>query len=244
LNFKKWLWNQVKRYDCQLESLYYYSRVMRILEEEIFIVNAITPGKGVAIDVGANYGIWSYHLSKLFANVEAFEPIWECCDVIRNTHRKNINVHNEALSSSCGSLEVKIQKESNRLLLQPTKLNCADEQSERITVVAKTLDDCAFSDVSFIRINVAGHELEVLKGAENTIKRDKPVMIVEIEQRHLDFLMSRVFERMSTLGYSAYFLSGRRLRPYSEFSYERDQMPYLNNLTSIFYVDSFIFIPV
>ena len=210
MNYKNWIWDQADKFGCQLDARYYYSRLMRTLEGEVFVVNALAERNGIAIDIGANLGIWSYHLSKLFVRVEAFEPVADCCGVIRNTRRKNICVHNEGLSS----------------------------------VPLRTLDDHAFANVKFIRIDVGGHEIEVLKGAIKTITAEKPVMIIEIEQRHLDFPMDNVFELLKSYGYEAFFLSGRKLRRYAEFSYEMDQLPYLNNLSSIFYVHNFIFLPM
>lgn len=243
MNVRNWVWNQTKKFGYQLDSLYYYSRIMRILEDEIFIVKAITNRHGIAVDIGANFGIWSYHLSKLFVHVESFEPICECCDVIRSTHSKNISVHNEALSSAAGNMELRIPVEKGRLLLQSAKLGELDGQFKSEIVPVRKLDDYEFANVRFMKIDVEGHEIEVLRGAEKTIINEKPVMIIEIEQRHLDFPMNNVFDLLKSYGYNAFFLSGRKLRPYADFSYELDQLPFLNNLSSVLYVHNFIFIP-
>ena len=243
MNYKNWIWNQTNKFDCQLDALYYYSRITRILEGEIFIANAIADRNGIAIDIGANLGIWSYHLSKLFVRVEAFEPIAGYCDVIRSTRRKNISVHNEGLSSESGSMELRIPIKDDRLLLQSARQSDVNGKFKNQVVPLKTLDDYAFANVKFMKIDVGGHEIEVLKGAKKTITSEKPVMIIEIEQRCLDFPMDNVFELLKSYGYEAFFLSGRKLRRYFDFSYEVDQLPYLNNLSSIFYVHNFIFWP-
>ena len=240
---KNWIWNQTNKFHCQLDALYYYSRITRILESEIFIANAIEDRSGVAIDIGANLGIWSYHLSKLFVKVEAFEPIAGRCNVIRSTRRKNISVHNEGLSSTAGNMELRIPKEGGRLSMPSGGPEIADRDFQNEVVPIRTLDDHSFANVKFMKIDVGGHEIEVLEGARKTIIGEKPVMIVEIEQRRLDFPMDKVFELLKSYGYEAFFLSGRRLRHYSEFSYDVDQLPYLNNLSSIFYVHNFIFWP-
>ncbi|RPJ63385.1 MAG: FkbM family methyltransferase [Dehalococcoidia bacterium] len=243
MNIKKQIWQSTNKHNLQLDSLYYYSRIMRILEAEIFIVNALVNRDGTAVDIGANYGVWSYHLSKIFRRVEAFEPIKECCDVIRSTRRKNINVHNEALSSSPGKLELHIPVEKSELLLQSARLGDVGGQFESRVVSVKTLDTYSVGKVLFIKIDVEGHEIEVLKGAERTIRQFKPVMIIEIEQRHLDFPMDEVFKLVESYGYNAFFQSGRKLRPYAQFSYKLDQLPYLDNLSSVAYVHNFIFLP-
>ncbi|MBN1376555.1 MAG: FkbM family methyltransferase [Dehalococcoidia bacterium] len=241
-DFKKWAWSQANKHRLQLDALYYYHRIMRILENEIFIVNAVVSYKDTAIDVGANLGIWSYHLSKSFARVESFEPVSEYCDVIRNTRRKNINVHNEALSSSRGSMELRVPAGEGGLL-QTVGQGGVERQSQSRVVPVKRLDDYSVGRVRFIRIDVGGHETEVLKGAERTISHFSPVMIIGIEQRHLDFPMDDVFKLFESYGYNTYFLSGRRLRPYAQFSYEIDQLPYLDNSASVAYVRNFICLP-
>ncbi len=243
MNYKNWIWNQTNKFDCQLDALYYYSRITRILEGEIFIANAIADRNGIAIDVGANLGVWSYHLSKLFVQVEAFEPIAGYCNIIRSTRRKNIRVHNEGLSSEAGTMELRIPIADDRLLLQSARPRDIRGEFKNKVVPIKTLDDYAFDNVKFVKIDAGGHEIEVLKGAKKTINSEKPVMIIDIEQRCLDFPMDNIFELLKSYGYEAFFLSGRKLRHYTDFSYDLDQLPYLNNLSSIFYVHNFIFWP-
>ncbi len=58
-----------------------------------------------------------------------------------------------------------------------------------------TLDSFNLDNVSFIKIDVEGHEIEVLKGARATLERNKPVMVIEVYGRsdkddRLDFIRS------------------------------------------------------
>lgn len=242
-SYKKWIWAQVNKFGFQLDALYYYSRIMRNVESEIFIANAVVKSRDTAIDIGANLGLWSYHLSKSFVRVESFEPISEYCDVIKSTRRKNINVHNEALSSSKGTMEVRVPADKDGLLFQSGRLEGAASPSKSRVVPMKRLDDYSIGKVRFIKISVKGHEIEVLKGAGRTITFFKPVMIIGIEQRHLDYPMDNVFELLKSCGYKIYFLSGRKLRSYTDFSYELDQLPYLDTPASEMYVHNFICLP-
>lgn len=53
--------------------------------------------------------------------------------------------------------------------------------TEELTKVeVRTLDSFNLSNVSFIKIDVEGHENQVLNGAQETIRQSKPVMIIEI----------------------------------------------------------------
>jgi len=64
-------------------------------------------------------------------------------------------------------------------------------------VDCKRLDDIYIGKTSFIKIDVEGHELEVLKGAENTIRRCMPTILIEIH----NFEKSEVPIFMKSLGY-------------------------------------------
>lgn len=243
MNIKQWVWHQTGRFNLQLESYYYYLRIMRLLEAEVFLVDAIAHSDGIALDIGANFGVWSYHLSKIFYQVEAFEPIPECCAVIGNTHCKNIHVHNEALSSVEGNMELHIPVGEGRMLLQSASLGEIKGKYNSRIVPVKRLDDYMFDGVRFIKIDVEGYETEVLKGAEETITKCMPAMIVEIEQRHLSYPMDSVFKMLNAYGYNAFFLSGNKLRSYEQFSYKLNQEPYLDNPSSVAYIHNFVFLP-
>ena len=64
-------------------------------------------------------------------------------------------------------------------------------------VTCKRLDDIYKGATSFMKIDVEGHEIQVLKGAENTIKKYMPTILVEIH----DFENSEVPKFLKTLGY-------------------------------------------
>jgi hypothetical protein len=81
----------------------------------------------------------------------------------------------------------------------------------------------SFQDVSFIKIDVEGHELSVLEGGVRTIANNRPVLWVEIEQRHLSRPMSDVFEFIKSLGYDGGFYDGT-FQPLEKFRYEIHQV--------------------
>jgi hypothetical protein len=70
-------------------------------------------------------------------------------------------------------------------------------------VEARTVDSFRFSDVSLIKIDVEGHELKVLRGAEKTISTFHPVIIIEIWVNNVDF----VLPLLASYGYTARAIS-------------------------------------
>jgi hypothetical protein len=83
----------------------------------------------------------------------------------------------------------------------------------------------------------------VLEGGANTIARERPVLLVEIEQRHTSGDITDTFQAVTALGYRGYFLDDTgAVAPLAAFRYERDQAPYLNHDSDPRYVNDFLFI--
>jgi len=94
--------------------------------------------------------------------------------------------------------------------------------------------------VSFIKIDVEGHELEVLKGGSLLLERERPSLLVEIEQRHLLQPIGVVFDYLQSRGYGGFFLEQRRLRPISEFSVAHHQD--VSRVYTEDYINNFVFV--
>jgi hypothetical protein len=60
------------------------------------------------------------------------------------------------------------------------EVSCANDAMSKTTVSTISLDSCLFEELSFLKIDVEGHEIEVLKGAINTIKLHKPIILCEV----------------------------------------------------------------
>lgn len=126
-----------------------------------------------AIDVGMHVGLWSMHLAKFFQRVVGFEPVAEYIECLRmNMHGfDNYTVHSFALGSERRMASLKHLVDSTG----STTLEHTDDG----TVPVVPLDNFIFDAVDFIKIDVEGYELFVVQGAEATIKKHRPVMIVE-----------------------------------------------------------------
>ena len=63
------------------------------------------------------------------------------------------------------------------------------------------LDEYNFSDVNFIKIDVEGHEHEVIEGARETIKKFKPTMVIEMEEKHNQIPIEEQISSVEKMGY-------------------------------------------
>lgn len=121
----------------------------------------------VAIDVGAHVGLWTRPLAKRFARVHAFEPQAENRECFKhNVDAGNVVLHAVALGAKASSV---------RLAGVSASAFIAGEGQ----VPMLRLDDFAFHDVDFLKLDCVGYEWQVLQGAAKTLARCKPCISVE-----------------------------------------------------------------
>ncbi|MBI5016176.1 MAG: FkbM family methyltransferase [Deltaproteobacteria bacterium] len=229
-----------------LPASYLNQKIRGNLEPELRLLPSLVRKGSCAVDVGANVGFYSYALSRLCSSVEAFEPLSQCAEVLEAYGAPNVRVHRMGLSSVDGSLALRVPRVAgvSHVLSASFSREHAGEQDVHLLPVRR-LDGFEFRDVSFVKIDVEGHELEVLEGSRETILREKPVLLIEVEQRHHAGPIFDVFRRIFGLGpYVGSFLWQGTLRPLQEFRYETHQMPFLGEVVRKGYVNNFIFRPL
>jgi len=152
----------------------------------------------LAIDIGANCGVWTHKLSKYFNQVKAYEPLKDIFDVLsKNVTADNAQLYCSAVGSQVSQVymsslknntggsfvirsEIGLKKLLNEIKHNPAKL---DKVNHPELVYQTTIDNEVQDErVGFIKIDVEGYELEVLKGAKQTIQNSKPVLMVEISE--------------------------------------------------------------
>jgi len=160
------------------------------MEQEIKLLPMLLNGKhGCAIDIGANHGIYTeYLISKCKMQVHAFEPQPLLCEQLTRVfrHFDGYTIYNMGLSSQESELVLHIPFKNGLRRDGYATFQDIKEPHESIRVPVKTLDSFRFENVDFIKIDVEGFEFAVLQGARETIIKNKPIMLIEVEQRHLN----------------------------------------------------------
>ena len=168
-------------------------------EKELEIINQFADKSKDALDIGVYRGVYSYKLSQNFKNIHSFEPNPLLFPYLEKNLIKiisNVKLYNLALSNDNGVADLKLPLRSKSIfkdnIEELFQLGAASihpnnkiEYCEKVQIKKKRLDDINFDNkIKFMKIDVEGHEIEVINGAKETIKKNKPVMLIEIEKRH------------------------------------------------------------
>jgi len=145
----------------------------------------LRPGD-VAIDVGANIGYITLHLSQCVGptgHVHSFEPLPEnferLREATRDNHCRNVSLHEKAVGASAGRVNFYSfpnEYGSTHALgsLRPLRAHRVSMQREKIR-----LDDAIDGPVQLIKIDVEGGEADVLIGAQRIIRENRPHILLE-----------------------------------------------------------------
>ena len=209
-------------------------------EPELKLVYDFCDKDSISIDVGAANGMYLAHLYKISKKCYAFEPRKKALENLRlvfSPVTSNVQFEQVALSDTSGSAEMKILKSNDRLSTIEVE-NSIEKfgEVELVSVPVKRLDDYEFTDrVSFIKIDVEGHEESVIKGSLNLIQRDKPFLLIEIEERHKKDSINHIKTLLHRFDYQGYYYLDGRLHVLESFTiphyhqYNKQGQPYIFN---------------
>jgi FkbM family methyltransferase len=170
-----------------------------------------------AVDVGANVGLYSVLIAKLISGrVLAIEPTRQAFELLtRNLERNDVGtkvICDQAVASDSRGetfITVCIGREEYSTVGSPHE--AADGvETEQQRVRAVTIDDeCERLGLipGFIKIDVEGFEYQVLKGALNTLRKHRPVLLIEVNHALLSACGTKPADVFQLLRGSGYKLS-------------------------------------
>lgn len=137
----------------------------------------------VAIDIGANIGLWSWLIAKDFEQLHAFEPVPLYAECWRaNVAGSGVHLHQLALGDKPGTANMVNMTEGSYGDTTVDVGQVGVLVGEAVEV--RTLDSYCFNDVDLIKCDNEGYEYFVMQGAAKTIERCRPAIIVEQKRGH------------------------------------------------------------
>lgn len=190
-------------------------QIRRTGHYDLSVINAARPFlQGTVVDVGAHIGSWCIPLAQHAHSIIAFEPQPTIHDKlvqnIQANHISNIRTHNIGLSNKKEILPVNLPDYTTSINTGGFTMSKTVESLHKNTIKGKintgihpttlpvtTLDSFQLDNVSLIKIDTEGMELEVLHGATETIDKFSPTIIFECwnnapwKEKLLDFFVKR-----------------------------------------------------
>jgi FkbM family methyltransferase len=168
---------------------------------------------------------------------------------MRKSMPSNVHIHAVALSDRIGAGRFAIpvsdgEELTTRASLEPGANPGFAEVFRDVRLT--TLDSLSLKDIAAIKIDVEGHEGAVLDGASETIVRERPVVIVEIEERHHPGQSYSIFDRLKRHGYICCFIRDQELNLFEvEKMHELQPAGFIPPIGKkpAGYVNNFIFLP-
>ncbi|MGB4850480.1 MAG: FkbM family methyltransferase [Saprospiraceae bacterium] len=204
---------------------------------EILFLRRTLSSDMIFIDVGANQGEFSVYASSKLTNgrVLAFEPVSKIRSLLRENQRinnlQNLEIYDFGLSDQEGSLPIYTTSdtihhhgynEGLSTLYKTDERNIFEEQ-----VSLKVFDDIFFKQmtrIDFIKIDVEGAELYVLKGMYKSLLKFKPELLIEINEGAFNaagYSTSELISFLKDLNYKCYGLKRGKLTSMEYTDFDR-----------------------
>lgn len=184
-----------------LESSITHKIRERNLRQEYFFP-FIDSQQSVFIDIGAAYGSWSIPAALLGAHVFAVDPRLDVCNILAGNFASNgispeqaiiINAAASDVVSEAG-FELCDSGNSTTINADQTHLSCRSHQLVPTVTIDSVVQDFGLERVDFIKVDAEGVEMQVMRGAENTIRDFMPNMIVENHLSHNATVMQQIID--------------------------------------------------
>ncbi len=156
---------------------------------------AYVPRTNIALQAGGNVGVYPAHLARRFQHVHTFEPdpeSYRCLVENIGMGKGNINAVNAALGEADSQL------------------------STGNAVQTRTIDGLDLHALDLLWLDVEGGELKALQGAEKTIEKFRPAVIIDDRGHAGDWLLSHGYAATMKIGNDKLFMPAPELLPLRE----------------------------
>ncbi|HEY1528289.1 MAG TPA: FkbM family methyltransferase [Candidatus Angelobacter sp.] len=183
-----------------------------------FHLNKLVKPQSIVFDIGANFGFYSLLFAhKLNCQVHAFEPGAQMFKRLQG----NVSLNHLNHSVNAVPIGLSCVQEQAYLSTEPSNSGASFIGQSGQSVQLDTLDNyCSknsINHVDFMKIDVEGYEMRVLRGGKNMIAAFKPLLLIEINYDALARAGSLAVELESALrdiGYSLFISRRKKLLPF------------------------------
>jgi len=169
-----------------------------MLPNEPWLEQYVPTGR-LALDIGANVGVFSAHLVDRFTEVHAFEPHSEAAAAYRERFNGRARLETKAVGAECGTLTLQRFQESvhtSAVVYDDLHLNMfvRGDAADTFEVPMVSVDSLGLAP-DFVKVDTEGFEYQVLLGAQETLRTVKPTVLIEIHSLKFGMQCARLLGR-------------------------------------------------
>ncbi|ROO89484.1 FkbM family methyltransferase [Actinocorallia herbida] len=207
------------------------------LEPELARIDEFVPRGGTAVDAGGWFGPWTRSLLARADRVVTIEADPTMARMLARTFPRAEVIAaavsefpgTAAFAATPGTRLAGTSKVTGTAPRGGTAVLEADVPGgEGQAVPCVRIDDLGLTDVGFLKLDIEGHELPALRGAAETVRRDRPVILLELEARHQP--VAPVVALLESWGYLGEVLVAGEWTPLAEFDLEGHQRACVGDL--------------
>lgn len=214
-------------------------------EKDFFRFLELIPDGGIILDLGANIGVTSYHLSKKKprSSIFSFEPLTLNMETLKRVKKRfkleNIFEYQVAVGDKPGTLEM-VMPVINNVPMHGLSHVIHEDNTEFISglkykVPVVCLDEFKplleiSKQITALKIDVENFEYFVLKGAEQLIAKNQPIIYCELWENNN---RKKCIDLLNNLGYSALILQKKELVPIENATVEKHNFFFLPNSLTV-----------
>ena len=170
------------------------------LVQDTVIAHTPEDNRLIAVDVGANAGLWTLEFCARCEgreySVHAFEPVTTTAEIFRNNVRNSaVTLNTTALSDTCGTAQISVHADGagTNALVPDAAAPVQYVQNVSLATFDDYCEEYGLNHVSLLKTDAEGHDLFVLRGAKGMFSRQR-IAVAQFEYNHR-WIWSRVFLR-------------------------------------------------
>lgn len=143
----------------------------------------------VVLDIGANVGIYGVTIGKLFpgCHVYCFEPVTETYLTLQRNIARNKLINTHPIKCAAGEMDGMVQMTTsygtgNYVVNQHSRQPALPTELVEVVKLDSYVRNHHLQNVSIVKCDVEGYELQVLQGALETIRECKPIVMLEVRE--------------------------------------------------------------
>ncbi|HEX2830740.1 MAG TPA: FkbM family methyltransferase [Burkholderiales bacterium] len=180
-------------------------------EDEIRFVRVLLEPGDRALDIGANYGVYTLSMAHAVGpagHVWAFEPASHPADFLELSIAENgfpnVTLDRRAVSNAPGTAQLAVQARSELNALVRGDAAATASETVRLTSLDECLEMYAWDDIGFVKIDAEGEEANIVAGGRRFFDALSPLVQYEVKAgADLHFELAETF---AASGYGSYRL--------------------------------------